>query len=345
MGYGGNLIWTAVFNTLHSYTKKKIFVAYMPCISDLFYGKLYDRSKTFKGHIIFKNNSKLIFNKQMSKNSLSVVIDSIGRILTGSALIRSIYEFLIFKISQWYSGKCDYILVHIDMNMNSYIEKQKGERFIWKRGGNAVDVILKQFISNLETPSKPQCELYFEKAEASKVESILKKYSLSKKEFITLESSSKTEYYGDLRTWPYQRWKKLVQKIKEMYPDIPIIQLGISDSPLVPNTIDFRGLTSFREAAIIIGKSILFLGNEGGLAHASNAVHANSIIIWGGVTDPNFLGYPDMHQIICKKTPCAPCGNLGWCVYNKKCINAISIDDVLVTLRKNLYRNYKINRK
>ncbi len=63
--------------------------------------------------------------------------------------------------------------------------------------------------------------------------------------------------------------------------------------------------------------------------HAARAVDAPALILWGGVTLPEFAGYPDKHHIICHRVPCAPCGQFGWCKNGHICMNSISVAEVL----------------
>ena len=52
------------------------------------------------------------------------------------------------------------------------------------------------------------------------------------------------------------------------------------------------------------------------------------LIIWGGVTLPEFAGYKDNSNIICQYVDCAPCGNFGWCDNNHVCMEQISLEKV-----------------
>ena len=108
-----------------------------------------------------------------------------------------------------------------------------------------------------------------------------------------------------------------------------VVQVGVPGTPSVPHTVDIRGRTTFREAAALIQRSALFIGTEGGLMHAARAVDANALILWGGVTLPEFAGYPDNHRIICHRVHCAPCGQFGWCDNGHICMRDISVKETL----------------
>ena len=108
---------------------------------------------------------------------------------------------------------------------------------------------------------------------------------------------------------------------------------------------DLTNRTTFREAALIIKHSQLFVGTEGGLMHAAAAVDKRALILWGGITVPSFAGYPSLHDIICKHVSCSPCGNLGWCDNGKKCMKDITVKEVLERLFLSLEANNKDRKK
>ncbi len=143
-----------------------------------------------------------------------------------------------------------------------------------------------------------RCELYFTKAEEAKVDALLE--GLESK-FITIEPYSKTNYTPN-RAYPFEKWQNIVNEIKEK---VQIVQIGNRSGPLLDNVIDYRGLTSFREAAILIGKSELFLSTEGGLVHAATTVDTPSIVIITGYQDERMVAYPQNYNInIGNHEPC-----------------------------------------
>jgi len=79
----------------------------------------------------------------------------------------------------------------------------------------------------------------------------------------------------------------------------------------------------------MIARSKLFLGTEGGLMHAANAVKTRALVVWGGLTEPLFASYPGKDEIIHVGAPCAPCGLLGKCPNNHRCMRDITIEQVI----------------
>ncbi len=109
---------------------------------------------------------------------------------------------------------------------------------------------------------------------------------------------------------------------------MPVVQIGLGRSGILSGAVDLTVKTDFRGAARVIREAALFIGTEGGLMHAARAVDARALILWGGITLPEFIGYPDHQTTICKHVECAPCGNAGWCDYGHRCMQEITVDEV-----------------
>lgn len=143
-----------------------------------------------------------------------------------------------------------------------------------------------------------KCELYFTNPEKEKVNKILE--GLEQK-FITIEPYSKMNYTKN-RSYPIEKWQNIVESLKDK---IQVVQLGTRDGSLLKNVVDCRGLTSFREATILIGHSELFLSTEGGLVHAATAVDTPSVVIITGYQDERMVAYPQNINInIANHGPC-----------------------------------------
>ena len=143
-----------------------------------------------------------------------------------------------------------------------------------------------------------KCELYFSKPEKEKIENLTSGLDPG---FLTIEPFSKTNYTPN-RVYPFEKWQTIVDALKEQ---VEIVQLGTSQSPLLSGVTDFRGITSFRTAAGVIGESRLFLSSEGGLVHAATAVETKSVVIITGYQHPRMISYPQNINInIASHGPC-----------------------------------------
>src|SRR5690606_34261146 len=122
--------------------------------------------------------------------------------------------------------------------------------------------------------------------------------------FVAVEPDSNRDWFGDLRSWPLERWQLLCDRLRRERPDLPVVQVGLGRSGILSGTLDLTKRTSFRQAALVLSRSALFIGTESGLMHAARAVEAPSLILWGGITLPEFIGYPDRQTTICKRVAC-----------------------------------------
>ncbi|NIY75446.1 glycosyltransferase family 9 protein [Thalassospira sp. HF15] len=327
MGLGGNLIWTTVFNAHNKrFGTGDIAVACdTPMLSDVLAGRLWRLDRDYREDIVFKHNSNIAHVSKRNKYKVLEALDIVFEKLISIDQLRRRWEAFVFRMSEegWRRGKHPRFM-HIDMRIHSYAKAQTASKTIWKEGGCAAHVIARNF--GLEV-CKPRSFMNFLPSEEDEIIRLLDDYSI-RSPFIVVEPDTNRDWFGDLRAWPAERWQKLVDDLAETYPDVSIVQTGVSGEVSLSNVVDMVGKTGFRQACLMIKKASLFIGTEGGLMHAASAVDAPSVILWGGITLPEFAGYPHQHNVICHYVDCAPCGNLGWCDNGHKCMNLIEPDAV-----------------
>ncbi|GAB4392180.1 MAG: hypothetical protein Tsb005_05120 [Gammaproteobacteria bacterium] len=334
MGLGGNLIWTSVLKSLHERDQVKIHVCYKPKLSDLYRGYLFDRTRTLENDSIFKHNPRLYFNQPQTKNALESIADRLFDLILRIFSVKHQFERWVFARSEkkFQLGNDHYHLVHIDMEIHSYAEKSTRKRIIWKQGGRAAEVMGRLF--RLPDVSDA-CELYFAAEEYDHVEHLIKQNELSNL-FIVVEPHTNQEWFGELRAWPFEMWQQLVDRLNTQYPNMHIVQIGVGGRQPLDGVIDLQGQTSFREAALLLKSSRMFIGTEGGMMHAAHAVNVPAVILWGGVTLPTFAGYPNQQKVICHYVACAPCGQRGWCNNHHICMRSITIEEVFNAIKQEL---------
>jgi ADP-heptose:LPS heptosyltransferase len=239
--------------------------------------------------------------------------------------IRKAYERAIFTLAERLRKPDANRLVHVDMLIHSYAAEEFKTHFVWKQDGHAIETILHGFGI---APDSFRPELYLAEKEQRRVAEVLADAGVIGP-FVVCEPDSNPEWFGELRSWPREQWVELVRRLHVARPDITVVQVGVPGTPAMPDVVDIRGRTTFREAAALIARSALFIGTEGGLMHAARAVDAKALILWGGVTLPEFAGYPASHRIICHRVACAPCGQFGWCDKGHVCMRGISVEETL----------------
>ena len=324
MGLGGDLIWTAVLKAVHDRDQEAPVACSIPLVSDLLAGRLYDGSKDCRENQIFRNSPFIAFTEAHRKGAGARALDTAGVLILKVPAFRCRYEDWVFRRAEHSRSKGGAHFIHIDMRRHSYAAHQTRRKTYWK-GGRALDAIAVPFgIDHVEaTPN-----LHFSDSENRETERLLSENHIQDKPFITVEPDTNRDWFGELRAWPLERWQALVDRLRVEKPDVPVVQIGLGRSGVLSGTVDLTGKTDFRGASRLIREAALFIGTEGGLMHAARAVNAQALILWGGITLPEFIGYPDHQTTICKYVDCAPCGNAGWCDYGHRCMREITVDEV-----------------
>ena len=344
MGFGGHLIWTGVLHELAK-SGEKVAAVKIPLLTDIFRGKLYRRDFSYAEDEVFRLNPDVVHITAVKKSKIETILDFLFEKLISPRFIRLPYEMFVFKLSCVFpifkiNGK-DVRAVHIDMRIHSYAKTATSKKLTWVNMENAQSAVGRHFDIQID---KPNCFLHFDTEEIERVRLLMSEKDI-KKPFIVFDPDTNIDWFGELRLWPLEKWNNLISSTVKIDSSVQFVQVGLAKSGVLKGAKDLTNRTTFREAALIIKHSQLFVGTEGGLMHAAAAVDKRALILWGGITVPSFAGYPSLHDIICKHVSCSPCGNLGWCDYGKKCMNDITVKEVLERLFLSLEANNQKDRK
>lgn len=352
MGLGGDLMLEASLRAYAEHTGYRVCVALRPRFSDLIRGRLFRPIPTDTLGLVLKEAPYLIneAGKFQKTYARAEFIDSlVERLLRNLGL----YDFLsdwLQKKCYWHAKKFGVRYVYKDDSRFSYAEKVLKTKMIWKDAHNAVDASLMGFFQDERPPKmhpqrKPQ--FYNLERDENSLASLLIENNIDLgSKFIAVEVGTNTEWFAELRAWPSEYWRKTFEWFGKYHSDYKVVQVGLNDgSEAIENSIDLRGQTTFRQASALLKRASLFIGTEGGLMHAARAVSTPSVILWGGVTRPDFAGYPDSHIILFAPLDCLHCGLLGNCPHNAKCMKNIHIISVCRYIDKALmeYRPALIN--
>lgn len=300
-------------------------IANAPKLSDILAGRLYDRSANLADRTVFVGNPNVIFPEVVPKTAALRWLDTVFAALVKVTSLRRAFERWVVGRAARRAAVDAPRMVHVDMLIHSYAERETKKNFVWKKGGHAIATVSHGFGV---LPESVRPELYLTDSERRRVADIVARSGISSP-YVVFEPDSNPEWFGNLRAWPRERWNAVAAALRLARPDIQLVQVGVPDSPAIPSAVDLRGQTTFREAAVVIQNSTLFVGTEGGLMHAARAVDARAVILWGGVTLPEFAGYPDSHRIVCHRVSCAPCGQFGWCDNGHICMRDITVEETL----------------
>ncbi|WP_332879971.1 glycosyltransferase family 9 protein [Oxalobacter aliiformigenes] len=151
---------------------------------------------------------------------------------------------------------------------------------------------------------------------------ILDKYELTKKKFITIHRGIDNDQIKEsTKLWPQSHYNDLITKLKLSFPDIKIVQLGVSHERCESmQNIDINLIekTTLPDIAALLKNAWLHIDCEGGLVHLRHALKGGKSVVIFGPTSPSFFGYSENINIrsdLCKY-PCE------WLTENwqKKCI-------------------------
>ena len=167
-----------------------------------------------------------------------------------------------------------------------------------------------------------KCDLFFTKDEIRKVESLVKKLP----KFICIDPHSKNIYTKN-KYYPFHKWQKIRKSIK----GILVIQVGVGGKKILNNVFDLTGKLTFRETALLLKYSLLYIGIEGGLGHCCNAVGCPAILIVPAIFHYNLTHYPGNEYIWLGTKQHQRCGMKHKC---EKCHTIINNHDENIIIKK-----------
>lgn len=125
---------------------------------------------------------------------------------------------------------------------------------------------------------------------------LLIKYQLYSKPFISIHRGTDSRFDNSVKLWPISYYNRLIRYIKEKYPELIIVQLGINSvrCPAMDNIdINLVGMTNLEDVKHILINSKLHIDNEGGFVHLRHALTSNPSVVLFGPTSDLFFGYSD----------------------------------------------------
>jgi len=152
----------------------------------------------------------------------------------------------------------------------------------------------------------------------------------------------------DVKDWGFSNWEIVINAIVGKYPKLGIVMLGSendyerSQELLLQwkgPKLNLCGKTAPRISAIIIEKSIMFLGHDGGPMHLAAAVGTPCVAVFSARNKPGvWFPFGNNHHIFYHQMACYGCG-LNKCLENNKmCIKAINPQEVIDAVEKLLFK-------
>jgi ADP-heptose:LPS heptosyltransferase len=136
------------------------------------------------------------------------------------------------------------------------------------------------------------------------------------------------------REWYPQRFQELCAQLRT---DVRVVQVGSPTDLRLEGAIDLRGKTNLRQTAAVLANSLVFIGLVGFVMHLARAVDCRSVIIYGGREKPSITGYV-ANKNLYGQVRCAPCWLRNPCEFNRKCMDMITVDQVIAATADQISR-------
>lgn len=164
-------------------------------------------------------------------------------------------------------------------------------------------------------------EYYFPPDTSSVEKEVSKKLTLLPGKFLTVAPGGGDSWGKEaaFKRWPVKHFAELVKKMKQEYGADGVAILGSGperqlceelQAMIGPPSVVFAGDADLVQTAMVLKKSALFIGNDGGLVHLAHALQVPLIAFYGPVPPEVYGPYPpteDAVVIYKKDLDCRPC--------------------------------------
>jgi ADP-heptose:LPS heptosyltransferase len=146
------------------------------------------------------------------------------------------------------------------------------------------------------------------------------------------------------KDWGEEKWTDLLARVSAHYPDLGLLLVGAPDEEALSiraanrwrgPVLNSCGRLSPRISAALMQHATAFVGHDSGPMHLAAAVEIPCVAVFSARNRPGeWFPAGDRHRVIYHKTECFGC-RLNVCVeQKKKCIDSITVDEVLSALKQ-----------
>jgi ADP-heptose:LPS heptosyltransferase len=147
------------------------------------------------------------------------------------------------------------------------------------------------------------------------------------------------------RRWGVSKFAELTKKLAAMGMGAVILggkedlenSSEIKSTSGSENVIDYTAKTTLAETAYIISKLDLMVSGDTGLMHLAYGVGTPTVALFVAGIEEKWAPQGKNHIAINKRLSCSPCTKFGYtppCPYDVKCLNDITVEEVLLTVQK-----------
>jgi heptosyltransferase-3 len=148
--------------------------------------------------------------------------------------------------------------------------------------------------------------------------------------------------------WGIRNWKNLIKQFQDCHPDYGVIFVGAAaEKELVEQvratirglSFNFCGVLTPRESWGMMRSANFYLGVDSGPMHLAASAGIPCVSIFSARNKPGiWFPYGNKHEVLYHQTECYNC-KLNKCIENnKKCINSISVEEVMEAIENVLVK-------
>ena len=162
---------------------------------------------------------------------------------------------------------------------------------------------------------------------------------LNDKTFITIFSgASITE-----RRWGADRFRAVADALRQIGYEIVVVGGAVDqvDAQAIAGEsgLNLAGRTSLAETAAVLARSALLISGDSGVLHVAVGVGIPTVSLFGPGRTLKWAPQGNLHTVINKNLACSPCTTFGItppCPYNARCMQEITVDEVVTCCLKQL---------
>ena len=136
------------------------------------------------------------------------------------------------------------------------------------------------------------------------IHEVLSKFNLQNNQYIVLQNGAGLNSLSKnksifTRDWSNENFNVLVEKLKQIYPDYKVVQVGYPSQQNITGTnCNLLGKTNFHELLVIVGCAKLLISSESGVIHFRHFTTSKPSVVLFGPTRPEMFGYPENINIV-----------------------------------------------
>ena len=148
--------------------------------------------------------------------------------------------------------------------------------------------------------------------------------------------------------WETPNWRALLARLAELYPEYALVVCGAAVEAEASEAavagwrdrgngpvLNLCGRLTPRESAAVFERARVFLGHDSGPTHLAAAVQTPVVAVYGSRNLPGiWFPYGKQHHVLYHLVNCAGCRLQECVVEKKKCILSITVEEVLVQVRR-----------